>query len=169
MKRQEKRFFKRGNAVLDTMIIVLILVSLALVMIVIYKAYSEMNTNLQEQDALGEKTKATLSNVNTNFPIIMDNVFIFALFLVWVFGIIASFMIDSHPIFFVITLVLLVVLCFIGVYISNAYQTIALDENLIDTIDMFPKINFILSNLLVVILIFGFTIAVSLFAKNRFI
>ena len=66
---------------------------------------------------------------NTMYPLLLIGLILMCI-------VSASFM-GSHPVFFFVTLVLLVVMVLLGVVFSNVYQQITTDENFGDTADHF--------------------------------
>ena len=91
------------------------------------------------------------------------------LVLLWIAVIVASFMLDSHPIFFVVTIILLPFIIFVGATMANVYDEAILQdsENFPDASTDFPKINWVFSNILYIILGLASTTIIALYGKSR--
>jgi len=127
---------------------------------------SEINTDLQaDPDATTESKE--LWNKTTELPALFDNIFILILILLYVGVIIASFLIDTHPIWFVITVILFIFVLFIAMVLGNSYEELMNDDDFSSQILLYPKMHWIMTHYLTVALVFGFTIMIVLFAKPK--
>jgi hypothetical protein len=96
----------------------------------------------------------------------MDGVFAFVFIGLWIVTIVSSFMIDSHPIYFIVALLLLIGVLIFGVYAGNVYQEIIADDAGMDAVSQqFPITDYILSNLFLVGLVVGISIMIALYGK----
>jgi hypothetical protein len=80
--------------------------------------------------------------------------------------IISAFFIKSHPIFFFISLFLLLVFIIVGVVLSNTYQSIMESESMVDTASEFEVTNMIMKYLPVIMIFSFFIAAIFLFTKS---
>lgn len=154
----------KGNAFLDTLTVLITIFVFGVITIFGYTLLSNFNDDLQTSD-VSNLTKVQVDNLTTDYPSFMDYAFITALVLLWIASIIFSFMVDSHPIFLVITVILLLFVMFMGGILSNSYNFISEESGFSSA--SFPITNFVLNNLLLVVVFFGVSISVSLYAKNR--
>lgn len=158
---------KKGQIAIDIMSILIILFIVGITFVIGYKALSEINTDIQADADFNSDVKANVQGVATNYPIFMDNAFFIMIILFWIIMIITSLFIDSNPIFFIISVVLLFFVFVIGMIMSNAYEDIMSDGELINFSDAFPKMSFVMNNLLLVIIVIGMTATLALYAKNN--
>lgn len=106
---------------------------------------------------LTDKTKSTIRMYNNLFPLILTGLVVFL--------IISAFFINSHPVFFFISLLLLMTLITLGVAFSNMYQRIIEDSNFAASAADFGIMNLFMEKLTWIILIIFVITAIILFAK----
>lgn len=147
--------------------VVIVLFTLGLAAVFGYRILSEMNDEMQADADLHTEAKAVMTTVDTNYPSWIDSAFLLTLILLWGLLIVTSFMIDSHPVFFVLTLVLLLFVFIVGMALSNAYQDVTADSDLTASANAFPVINWVMGHFLIVLIVIGLSSALSLYAKNR--
>lgn len=157
----------RGQAVFDILIFLIVITVLAVSFVIGYKVYGDMNAEIQADTTMSNESKAFSANINTEYPNFMDTAFLLALVLFWVLLLVSSFMIDSHPVFFIVTIILLFFVFMIGMVMANTYQDIMSDSDLSATANQFPTITWVYSNLLIILIAIGFSTALVLYAKNK--
>ena len=172
-KRMKKRKLagilgsKKGNVLLESFFIIIVLLVLAFVSIGGYIASEEIQIFLSDDEDLAPEALTLATEMNDRYDNTMDGIFAWVLGILWIIVIILSFFVDSHPAFYITSLVLLAGLLVAAGYISNAYDAFEEDDNLSQYIGDFPKMNFIMNNLLIVIAVLGGSIALSLYAKQK--
>lgn len=158
---------KKANVILDTIMIVIVIFSFTLLSIIGYKVFSQVNDTFQSNDLLANESKEQLDQFYTKYPSLMDGLFLLALILLWIAAIISSFMIDSHPIFLVVTVILTVFLLLLGAVFSNVYEEISTGDALSESASAFPITNFLMSRLYIIVLAIATSITIVLFAKFK--
>jgi len=158
---------KRGNVLLESFFITIVLVVLAFITVGGYIASEEIQSILENDEDLAAEALAIGTDVNDRYDNTMDGIFAWALGILWIIIIVLSFFVDSHPAFYIISIVLLVGLLIAAGYISNAYEAFEADPNLSTYIGDFPMMNFIMNNLMMVIAVLGVSIALALYAKQK--
>jgi len=165
MKKSHLGLNCKANAGADTILFISIIFIMALAAPIGYFAFNEINTELQSDPDATLEAKDTVQTLYSSYPSFMDGTIVFVFVLLWIFVIVASFMIDSHPIFFVISLLLIVFLVYISAELANGYEEIMQDETL-GAFNVFPMTKWIIGHLPIVALIVGASILVVLFGKN---
>lgn len=158
---------KKGNAILDLLFTVGLIFIFALFIIGGYLAWSGINAELQADPDISQSGKAIATDVNTNYPAWFDNAFLFVFLGLWIASMLFAYMVDTLPIYFIVTLVLLIFILIIGAYISNAYEEITADGDLGTVASNFPIMNWIFAHLVEIITVMGLSIALVLYAKRR--
>jgi hypothetical protein len=158
---------KKGNVIFDTLLIIVVLIVFSLVSILGYKIYSDFNTDLQADEDINGYAKNMSADMNTRFPSIFDGAFVFLFILLWVFVIISSFMIDTHPIFFVCTAIISVFIIIVAASMANAWNDVTSDEEFASLLVDFPFTVYIIQHYVMYVVILMFTAMVTLFAKSR--
>ena len=114
MKKGKNRFLgsKKGNAILDVIFIIIFIFGFALSTIIGYKFFLDINEDLQDQDTFNNQSKEILNDLEGKYPSLFDGAFLVILIFLWIAGIVASFMVDTNPIFLVATVVMMVFVLF---------------------------------------------------------
>ena len=158
---------KKGNAILDTMTVLIVVVVFVFISIFSYKAWTDIEPDLMDEMNESEEATQVVEDTTERMPKVMDGLIVFCLLLLWGVVIVASFMVDSHPIFFIFMIILLVAVVIAMMYISNTYIEIMEDDELAGLTAHFPMTHFIMSNLLVFSIVIGLSVAFVLYGKYR--
>jgi len=158
---------KRGQAVFDLIIVVIILFVLALAAVFGAYVYDELNDEIQNDADFSAQAKESAQFVDTNYSNWFDNVIITVLIFLWILLLVTSFLIDAHPVFFIVTVLLLIVVFIAGMAMANSYAELTSDSELSGFAANMPKTAFVFDNLLIVLIIMGLTASLSLYAKSN--
>lgn len=159
---------KKGQMISDIVIIIIILFLFAAVAVIYSMVQSELNDSIQADDDMSSDAKQISQDATDTYPSSFDYMFMILLIGLWVVALITSFFIDTHPIFFGITVFLLGIILAMPVYLSNIYSDIIItDSDLSVYAANFPKINFVMDNYLQVIIVVAVTVLIALYAKMR--
>ncbi len=157
---------KKGNAVIDGASLVVIFVIFGLASIFGYMVFDELNTNIVSEFT-DTKAKDTSERLHSGFPALMDGLFIFAFILFVIFVVVSVFLLDTHPVFFIVSVVMLLGVFVAGMLLSDSFGEVMQDGEVAPYADAFPKITWIMSHLVELIIAIGFLTMVALFAKYR--
>lgn len=152
--------------ILEGLTISIFLVIFAIATIVIYPAFTEVNSDVQDQSDISAPSKAKINSLHERYPSVMDGLFVLAFALMWGGALVMSFMVDSHPIFFIFAVLLLVILLFVGAELSNMYDELTTDPEIGNT--SFPMTTYIMNHLVAFILAVATTTGIVLYGKNRY-
>lgn len=155
---------KRGNAFFDSLTIVIVLVVMGFIAMIGLNVLTEFNDDAQTSD-LNNMTKEKLDTLTTNYPSFMDYAFLTALILLWIVAIVASFLIDSHPVFFIITILLIGFVLLLAGVLSNAFGELSSEADLDSS--SFPITNWVIQNLVLIVLFVGLSVGIALYGKTR--
>lgn len=127
----------------------------------------QFNTALEDDNLHTTESRQSLADMNVAFPT-FDNMILVVLILLSVGLIITSFFIPTHPIFMVVNVFGIFVLCFIGMLLSNLYKDI-IDESteLASVYNTFPKLNFVMNQLPWIAAILVFIVTIVQYSKSR--
>jgi len=154
---------KKANAFVDSLTIVIVLFVFGLISVLTYSFLQDFNSDIQSSD-LNNATKERVEILSNDYPSFMDSFFLVALILLWIGSLIASYVVDSNPLFLIVTIFLLIFLLFFGGVMSNAWDEISSEGEI--EVNAFPVTNWVLSNLVIIVLIIGFSIAIVLYGKQ---
>lgn len=154
---------KKGNALSDGLIILVSIFVLLIFFVFSYSAYTDSYADIQA-DLTSNESLALHSDYNTRIPQTLDSALVFAFVLLWVGAVILAFFIDTHPIFFILTMLLLIGVLIVGAILSNTYTELIADTSL-DT--SFPMMSFIMQHLVAFIMGVVISIVLALYAKAK--
>lgn len=158
---------KKANIMIEGATIIVILFVLAIISVVGYQIFTEVNTEIQADNEISNTSKVYLDTAHTQYPTLFDGIFIFLLVGFWIAAIVFSFLIDTHPIFLVISLLLIAIILVVAAFMTNSYEEIIGDAEFSAVSTSFPMTNFVMGHLIETILVITMSIVISLFAKSR--
>lgn len=166
LKGGSVRACSKGQAALDVLLLVIVLIIVGLAALVGHLVQSNVNEEIQASSDMSAESKAAMQSMTAQYPRYMDNAFLTILILFWVILLVSSFLIDSHPVFFIIMAVLMIFVFIVVMVVANTYGEIASDDAFIAFAADFPIMSWVFSHLLMVIIFVGFTTLIALYAKN---
>ena len=149
----------------DMAFYMVLIFTVAASMFAIYMVLDEINTAWQTAPGVPMVAKTASADFHTRAPMAMDYFLLTGLLGVFAFVLLLVWFIDINPIFFFVMLIVVAVLAGIAGYFSNAWEMMSQDANISAAISNFPITNFIMSNYLVIIGVFGFVAAIVFLAK----
>lgn len=153
---------KKGSA-LDLIYYSIAIFGLSAFLLVVWKMWGEMSTGLQ---AVGTSSVINRSIASgTTLIGMFDFMFIGSVIAMLVVLIIIALMIPSNPIFYVIYVLYLIVATLLAPILSNAYETFANTSQLQAASAAMPMQNLFMSNLPLIILMFGVILLIATYAK----
>lgn len=173
MKNQRKQkstwIFKRkkANVVLEGGIFILFLIVLAYAVYIVNQVGDDIRTDIINDDTMTTKSKQIINQKMDNYPTFWDDLFIVGLVFVWIMIIVASFLIDSHPIFFAISIILLIFMLVVAMYLGNSYEDFVSDDLFNGYVASYPKIHFIMTHLVEILVAIGITVLMTVYGKSR--
>lgn len=98
---------------------------------------------------------------------VFDSAFLFLTFMIIIGTVIAAFFVRTHPIFFVVGLILSIVFIFIGAILTNIYMEIVSVAVLQPSAEAMVNMTLLMQNLPLIIFIIIMLMFVALYAKFR--
>lgn len=154
---------KKGQAVVDVMTIILVLVVFGITAVVMANVIKPIDSALQTDDNIDNFTKGVSSVSTTGFLNATNNIAPMIIVILWIGGLVAAFLIDTHPGFAVLSIVLLIFLVVVAAIMANMYDDAT---SVLDRTD-YGLTNFIFENLVVITLVMASSIIIVLFARLR--
>lgn len=158
---------KRANAVLDSAIILAMLFSVVLVVIILkVNVLDPINTDIQADAEFSAQAKQISADNAGGYASFWDTAIPFILVFLWAAALISSQFIDTKPVFFAFSVIGIIILLIVAMSIEQSYEDMAGDPEYTGIELEFPKVHFLMSNIVMVILIIAFSVAVALYAKG---
>ena len=146
----------RGTIV-DTIPIMVITFVLLIGLVVGSLLYTEFSQTDVWNETYSGDVETTLS--------VLDYGTLFIVIILGMSTVISAFFIKTHPVFFPVSLILLLVVLMISGPLTNAFMGVAQDEKLVDTSNQFTVTLQTLGNLPYIILVLSAMILIGLYAK----
>lgn len=166
MKNISLAFGKRGNPQ-DLMIILILAVFFIFGSIIGYNLMSKFNEKYQQIDKADTMSKTVLNKSTNAYPSLMDVGFLLFFIGSILATIVTVYFIDTHPIYFVISLLVLIVVLVTAYMMSDVTNRLLSVDAFSQTITRFPIMTFIATNLFNTSIIVGGIILLVLYAKIR--
>lgn len=160
---------KKGNVFVDLILAVVVFMAMGIVGVVGYNMFGDLNADIQADDDFNAQNKAISNDLYDRYPPTMDGGFLFMFILIWLFLLISSLFIDTHPTFFIISIILLLFGYGIIMLLGNSFEEVMLDDDFSNFSTDFPYTHFIMSNLLQITLAMGTSVVILLYGKNKFL
>lgn len=166
MKNQKNRFFKsKKGVVTEIAYFVLFLFIAAVVIMITAKVYTSLQDGIQSSSLQSANTDALFQKTDNAYKT-FDSMFLVLVVGLCIGIIISAFFINSHPIFYVITILLWPIVVIISAALSNAYESLmAVSAMQQSTISM-TTIPFVLDKLPYISIILSILIMVAMYAKG---
>ena len=158
---------KKGNAVIEGLTILVLVTVFAIGGLWGYRIFDDLNSDIQADDGMSAEAKSTSGSLYAKYPSLIDNLFLFMFCMFVVFVLVSAFLIDSHPIFFIISAILLIAIFVAAIFIGNAYNEVATDDELSSYANDMPYMSFVMRHIVEMIIGISFMTAVVLFIKIR--
>jgi hypothetical protein len=158
---------KKGNAVIEGLTILVVLAIFAIAGLYAYSTFDELNTDIQDNPDMDNQSKDMSGSLFSVFPGWIDNAFLFIFVLLVIFVIVSVFMIDTHPIFFAISIILLIAVFVAAIFIGNAYYDIATDATISSYANDMPYMAWVMNHIAEMIIAVGFITGLALFVKVK--
>ena len=158
---------KRGQTPLDGLFIIVMLFVFGILIIWGYSFISDFNDDWQSDTAVSQVSKDVLNTYNDKWSPVWDQAFAWLVGLLWVALILTSFLIDTHPAFFVVTLVVLLIVFALIMELSNQYEDFTSQDEMADFSQDFPMTLWIMDHVLVLSIVMFLSAGIALYAKER--
>ena len=164
MNLVKRRLNKKGSA-FDVIYIMVILFMIALMTLIAVKVYNEWAEKSTEK--LTSRTSAIALQKADDTLNALDGIFAFVIVMLFILVFISAFTINTHPAFFIITLIILIIALVLAVVFSNIYEEISTND-LPEEGDRYVIMGYLMGKLPFIALIAIVVVAVILYAKFKF-
>lgn len=158
---------KKGNSPLDVITIVLVITVFAIFSIIGLQIFDGVNSDIQSNNDLNAASKEISSDLYSKYPTTLDSAILMAFVLLLIFVIASVFMLDTHPIFFIISVLLLVIILIVTALIGNVYDDLMLDDDLSLYANQFTYTGWVMGHILELAIAVGFIVMIAMFIKFR--
>jgi len=152
-------------AIQDSILVIVFIFIIAISFLVMSKVWNQVDPELKEQFNSTYYNRASLFTgmVFKSFDIL----FVFVIIGFFIFLIISVFLINTHPAFFVVSLILLLVSLILAPLFANVYSDIEGSDEFATESAEYDIISFVFSKYPLFALIAGILVLIALYAKTR--
>jgi hypothetical protein len=157
----------RKGSLFDLVSVALVLVFFALSGIVGLLIVQNFNDSFSETTELSEDTRDLMDSNEARFPAMLDNAFLTILILSWVYLLVAGYLLNTNPVFLVVGIVFVLLALIVVPILANLYSDVSGTSMFSEAADSLPITNWIMSNVLVVMIVMSVTVLLSTYAGFR--
>jgi len=156
---------KKGGGLTEVVFIMVIVFVLAIILSVSVFVQNVL-APIMDEELTGE-TNTTYQDVESRTPASFDSMFMIIFVLFWVGAIILAFFVDTHPIWFILSVIGLIAILMVAGVMANTF--VELNDSLIEEgmSSNMPMMLYVMEHLVQFIVGIVFTIFISLFAKSK--
>lgn len=160
-------FFRGKKGFVDFILIMVALFVMAIIIVVMYKAVKNVNTQIQTQQSIPQEIKDMSQTTKDRYVAVWDVLFLVFLILIFIVLLVSATLLDTHPGFFIFALIITIICAFIGMHLSNAYSDLESNPYLNEDATEFKIIPYIFRHFPTVIVIMGVVLSIVLYFKFR--
>lgn len=158
---------RRGNAVVDTALILALIFTLVMTAIILkFSVIDPLNTDIQADPEYSAQAKTISASNAADFSSTWDIAIPFLLAFLWMAALISSQFIDTKPVFFVFSVIGILVLLLVAMSLEQAYEDTIADAAYSGFETSFPKTHLLMQNIVAVVIFMSFSVGVALYAKQ---
>jgi len=157
---------KRGS-LLDMFWLLVVTFAFAIIVVVGWMVMGNVNAEFQSE-LNNAQAKTMMQDSSDRYVDLFDGIFLFVFFGTFLATLIGSLFLDTHPAFFIVSLLLLVILCVVAAVLANAYAELAVSDGLGTEASDFTFIPFIMEHLVHIIIFMVCSISIALYSKSRY-
>lgn len=160
------RLTYKSGQIEDIANIIVVPFILAIVFIVLAGLFSDINDGWQT-DISNNLSREIVAENEAKFVPILDNGFIIILVGLILAGIVGLFVIDTHPIMFIVTAIGVIALLLVAAMMTNSFSDVTESGTLAATLSEFTFVPLIMENLFLTVTVIAGIFTVAFFAKLR--
>ncbi len=141
--------------------------ALAIIFIVLNMTFSEVNDAWQNTSIVNNDSKNIMSDNEAKYTTILDQGFMMLFVGLIIAGIVGLFVLDTHPILFIVSAFAMIALFLVGGLLANSFSDATETGSILSFKNEFTFIPLIMENLFPTIIIVGGIFAVAFFGKLR--
>ena len=157
---------KRGT-VQDLLFLAIVIAVFSIGTIMVFRVSNDLNTKFQSSSQLDSYGKAAFAQINSQYPGIIDNVFILLVVGLSLVSIVLAAMVRYHPIFIAFFIIIFFIIIVLAGIFSNIYQKIALDPSMADVASQLTFTSHLMGVLPWFVAVFGGVLAVVMYKTWR--
>lgn len=143
-----------------------ILFILAITILISFRLITDINDAFQSSTFISDSGKDNIGGFADRFGLIFDGVYVVALVLLSIVLIATVFMLDTHPIFFVFSVVAFLAVLLVNAILANALDSIGTTSALLPFYEQLPMMRFVARHFVAIMSVVGFAAFMAFFTKR---
>ena len=156
-----------NNVIYDLSLFIMIIFMFAVSSVLAVVILNGLNDGFQASDDVAQVSKDEGNDLALKFPGLFDALIVFAFVGIWIFLIVSVSLLDTHPIFFVISIITSVVVFVLAAVFQDVFLQMSEMILLSGTTSSMPMTVWLMNNLIVVIVFVVITTLISLYSKTQ--
>jgi hypothetical protein len=140
---------------------------LAIVIGIGWVIYSRFNAEWQTHSELGAESLEIMQNAKDRYVATYDNLFLVILVGMYLGALLLAWNIDTSPVFFLLSLVMMGVIVIVTAVLGNSWYTYSTNAALSSYIDDFTIIPFVMTHLVEMFVVMGFGLAAVMYSRTQ--
>jgi hypothetical protein len=159
---------RKGN-IPDLVFIVVIMFTFAIMVFLGFKVYSAYSDQVMDNEYFNTTTGVAIDEAAYRTLAVLDYAYIFLFLGLILSTIILGFQIRTHPVFFFLSFLALIVVTIVSAQFSNIFSTFTESPEIASITSNYIIISYIMGNLPMFIVFAGIAIMVVFYAKDKFL
>ena len=127
----------------------------------------EFAVEFTEANGYTNESIAVINQADTTYPSVVDSIGMLAIIGLWILVFVLAYNSNSHPALAFLSIIIVVILALVGMMLSNTWTDMTDDTDFSSKATAYPMLNFVMTNYLVWVLAFGFTMVLGFFLGAR--
>jgi len=161
------RSHKKGNIVIEAIVIILVIFIFTLISMQGYKILNDISSDITTDTDLSNESIDAFNEINDRYAPTFNGLIVFVLIGFWAFILVAAFMSDIHPVMFIFTMLLLIFVIIASMMLGNTYEEFMGDAEYSGVTSQFALADFIMTHMLKINIAICMSALLIAFAKNR--
>lgn len=157
---------RKGNALLAGITILVFLFAVSFVLFITKNIVRDYDTSVQSDASVSAKAKEISEINNSRFHTYWDDAIVAVFAFLWIASLVFATMIETRPVFFIATIIGLIIVLMVSIIVENSYDEFVLDESYADMPELFPKVHYLVSRLPFVVFFVVISVAIVLYGKE---
>lgn len=157
---------RKASGIFDIILVMVVVFGFIIFTVFGLRFATSFNNQYQNNSMIYNESKVIVQASVDRYVNLFDGAFIFLFVGMVLAAIISAFFMDTHPAFFIVSIILLVVLSFVAAIFGNVFEGFATGE-LNNEVNQFVYIPFFMSHFLQIMIGVMFLVMIASFAKYK--
>lgn len=158
---------KKGSSVSDVILVIVFLLAFGITSVLAYLVYNGFNDDYQARDEISDTSKAMIQDNKDKYVGVFDGIVLLSVIGLTIALLIGASMIQTHPAFFIVALVVTSVAVLLAAVYSNVYEEFASDTTISAVESEFTILPVVMDKLPIIVTVIALLVALVLYSRTR--